>query len=255
MSEGGPALGITLVVPHDGDYFALQDDLTLLALGPALVGGGKSGPVPLVRQQQQRIWHRPVQQLQQPRRLGRGPQGEAQHGDLQILPHFVAILRHANGRGLERRQPDQLLDAVVNDALVGDSGRTILKHQFFGHTLIHAATRGQIEGRKDCVAVHPAAAFRESGNTASQATTSKSLMPANSPFMAWVPPVWNRLATARSSFLPTTEATAAASRRCAARMSSPRLVVLSNWIQAPASGKSRPRQSRLSRSRICLACV
>ena len=30
--------------------------------------------------------------------------------------------------------------------------------------------------------------------------------------MAWVPPGVNRLATARSSFLPTTEATAAASR-------------------------------------------
>ena len=40
-------------------------------------------------------------------------------------------------------------------------------------------------------------------------------MPANSPFMACVPPGVNRLATARSSFLPTTEATAAASRCCA----------------------------------------
>ena len=34
-------------------------------------------------------------------------------------------------------------------------------------------------------------------------------MPANSPLMAWVPPGVKRLATARSSFLPTTAATAA----------------------------------------------
>ena len=37
-------------------------------------------------------------------------------------------------------------------------------------------------------------------------------MPWNSPFMAWVPPGVNRLATARSSFLPTMEATALASK-------------------------------------------
>ena len=46
--------------------------------------------------------------------------------------------------------------------------------------LIHAAAGGQVEGGEERVAVHPAA----SGSTASQATTSKSLMPANSPFMA-----------------------------------------------------------------------
>ena len=48
------------------------------------------------------------------------------------------------------------------------------------------------------------------GRTTRKATTSKSLIPWNSPFFAWVPPGENRLATARSSFLPTIEATAAA---------------------------------------------
>ena len=98
-----------------------------------------------------------MHQLHQPRRLGRGPQGEAQHGNLQIFPHVVAVLRHADGRGLERRQPEQLLYAVVDDALVSGSGRAVLKQQFLRHALIHAAARGQVEGGEERVAVHPAA--------------------------------------------------------------------------------------------------
>jgi hypothetical protein len=46
--------------------------------------------------------------------------------------------------------------------------------------LIHATAGGQVEGFEERVIAHPPA----SGNTASQAMTSKSLMPANSPFMA-----------------------------------------------------------------------
>ena len=49
--------------------------------------------------------------------------------------------------------------------------------------------------------------------------------------MAWVPPGVNRLATARSSFLPTMEATALASRSWAALMS---LAVLGGLVEAGA---------------------
>ena len=65
-----------------------------------------------------------------------------------------------------------------------------------------------------------------SGSTTRKATTSKSLMPANSPFIAWVPPGEKRLATARSSFLPTTDATAFASSSWTAPMSLPSRVCL-----------------------------
>ena len=40
----------------------------------------------LLGQQQDRIGHGPMHQLHQPRRLGPGPQREAQDGDLQVLP-------------------------------------------------------------------------------------------------------------------------------------------------------------------------
>jgi hypothetical protein len=69
-------------------------------------------------------------------------------------------------------------------ALVGGGRRAVLEQQLLGGALVHTAAGGQVEGGEERVAVHPAA----SDSTASQATTSKSLMPANSPFMAWVPP-------------------------------------------------------------------
>ena len=59
---------------------------------------------------------------------------------------------------------------------------------------------------EECVAVHLAA----SGTTSRSASTSKSLMPAPSPFMACVPLGVNRLATARAWLWPAMEATAAA---------------------------------------------
>ena len=111
----------------------------------------------LLRQQQQRIGHGPVHQLHQPSGLRPGAQGEAQHGDLQIFPHVVAVLRHADGRGLERRQPKQFLDALVDVPLVGGRRRAVLEQQLLRHTLVHAAARWQVEGSDECVCVHPTA--------------------------------------------------------------------------------------------------
>ncbi len=162
--------------------------------------------------QQHRIGDGAVNQLDQARRFGGRPQLSGQNGDFQILAHVVAEGRHADRGGLERRQPEHFFDAVIDLALVGGGRRAVFRKQLLGHALIDPCLARQIPARRSqyrsSYAVRAAAA---SGRTTRKATTSKSLMPANSPFMACVPPGENRLATARSSFLPTTEATAAAS--------------------------------------------
>lgn len=87
------------------------------------------------------------------------------------------------------------------------------QQQFLGDALLYPATVGQAQCLDNGVRVDDRHAASLSGSTTRNATTSKSPLPANSPFMACVPPGVNRLATARSSCLPATDATAAASSR------------------------------------------
>ena len=142
--------------------------------------------------------------------FGSGAERDGEHGDFQVLPHVVPEGRHADVGGLQRGDPDHFLDAVLNLALVGGGGRALFQQQLLGHALVHAGIRWKGQGVDDRGETHALAL--PPGSTTRKATTSKSLMPWNSPFMAWVPPGVNRLATARSSFLPTMEATALASR-------------------------------------------
>src|SRR5690606_24802860 len=179
------------------------------------------------------------------------PQRDAHDGNFQVLTRIIAIGGNANGGRLQRGHPLDVLYALVDLAAVGCCRCAVLHQQRLGHTAIHACGGGEVERGDDVVSVH---SVSSSGRMTSQATTSKSSMPANSPVRAWVPPGVNRLATARSSLLPTTEETAAASSFCGWRMSWPFFVALSKRAQAPASGRSRPTQRRFNRSRICLAC-
>ena len=66
---------------------------------------------------------------------------DGEHGDLQILPHLVPEGRHADIGGLERGDPEQFLDAVLNLALVGGGGRALFQQQLLGHPLVHAGIR------------------------------------------------------------------------------------------------------------------
>ena len=168
-------------------------------------------------------------------------------GDFQIFAHLVAEVRHADVGGLQGGHPEQFFDAVLDLPLVGGGRRALLEQQLLGHALIdagfHAASARACD---DGIEAH---ALLGSGSTTRNATTSKSLMPANSPFMAWVPPGVNRLATARSSFLPTIEATALREQLLGGAH-----VLAVAWSSCrsgrrpPASGRSRPMQSRFSRS-------
>ena len=91
---------------HD---LAIEHGLARLALRPALVGQRQIDVrSPRSVDEQHRIGHGPVDQLDEPARLGRGSEGQAQHGDLQVLAHLVPILRDADRGGLERRDPRQL---------------------------------------------------------------------------------------------------------------------------------------------------
>jgi hypothetical protein len=103
-----------------------------------------------------------------------------EHGNFQVFPRFVAISRHAYRVGLERGQPVDVFDALVDVALVGGGGGTVFQQQFFGDALIDAGAGGQLHGGDQVGAVHVA----YSGRITMNATTSKSLVPANSPFMA-----------------------------------------------------------------------
>src|SRR5205085_820850 len=116
--------------------------------------------------------------------------------------------------GLAGGAPLHLVDPILNGALVGGSRRAVVDKKLLRHTRVQAGFGRQaqcLDNREDAGFRRHADVPSASGSTTRNATTSKSLIPANSPFIAWVPPGENRLATARSSFLPTTDATARAS--------------------------------------------
>ena len=80
-------------------------------------------------------------------RLRGGAKRGGEHGDLQILAHVVPEGRHADIGGLERGDPEQFLDAVLNLALVGGGRRALFQQQLLGHALVHAGVRRAGPGR------------------------------------------------------------------------------------------------------------
>ena len=93
--------------------------------------------------------------------FGRGAQRCGEDRDLQILAHVVPKGRHADIGWLERGHPDHLLDTVLNLALVGGGGRTLLQQQLLGHALVHAGIGGNREGVDDAERSSCACCLRE----------------------------------------------------------------------------------------------
>ena len=62
---------------------------------------------------------------------------------------LVAVRGHADVAGLQRRDPAQLLDAVLDLALVGGRGRALLQQQLLRHPLIDAGAWRQGQGVDD----------------------------------------------------------------------------------------------------------
>src|SRR3546814_13874429 len=93
----------------------------------------------------------------------------------------------ADGRGLAGRKPLQLVNAFLNGALVRAGRRTLLDQQFLGNTGIDPRAgwkRKSInDGAHASIRCHtPSDAA--GGRMTTKATTSKSLIPANSHFRA-----------------------------------------------------------------------
>jgi hypothetical protein len=86
----------------------------------------------------------------------------------------------------------QLVDAFLDRALVGCRRRALLDQHLLWHARVHPCPRRQIkcsdERGERCGLCHTGPL--EGGAMATRkATTSKSLIPENSPLIAWVPPV------------------------------------------------------------------
>ena len=68
-----------------------------------------------------------MDQLDQPARLGFRTQGEEEHRDFQIFSDLVAVFGYANRGWLQGSQPEQLLDPVIDLALVGGGGGAVFR--------------------------------------------------------------------------------------------------------------------------------
>ena len=136
-------------VAVDGDAtYALEHDLAGLALRPAFVGERKArrrSPCSVNEQQADRE-----------RRGGSARSAASPWRAARSVRCSTAISRYsrtssryagnADGGGLERGDPEQLLDAVVDLALVGGRRRAVLEQQLLGHALVHARAGGQVQG-------------------------------------------------------------------------------------------------------------
>lgn len=94
-----------------------------------------------------------MDELNQPSCACLGAQCDVYYSNFQIFPCVTAVFRYANRGGLEHGQPMNVLDAFVDVAFVGGSGRTIFNQHFFWHTLIHTAASGQVGYDKHRLAI------------------------------------------------------------------------------------------------------
>ena len=153
----------------------------MLPLGPALVGQGYRCGIAVYRNQKDRIRDGAVDQLHKASLLGGGAERCGQHSDFKIFPREVAEDRHADVGGLERGDPGKLVYAILNLAFVGGGWGALFQKKFLGDALIQTGAGGQAKCFNDGRVDHP---WPASGRTTRKATTSKSSIPRNSPFMA-----------------------------------------------------------------------
>ena len=91
---------------------------------------------------------------------------QAQDRDLEVLAGVVSILGHANGRGLERGHPLQLVDPLDDMPPVGRGRCTVFEQQGLGHPPIDPRSGGQVEGGEQANGIHRSPVCRASASFA-----------------------------------------------------------------------------------------
>jgi hypothetical protein len=112
--------------------------------------------LPGAQQQQDRIGDRTVHQFGEAGSVrwlgfvlpGLAAQRHGKHRDLQVLALVVAIVGHADGVRLERRDPLYLLDGIGDQSLVGSRGGSVLQQQLLRHALIDSGSRRADQARR-----------------------------------------------------------------------------------------------------------
>ena len=90
-----------------------------------------------------------MDQFGQARGFGAGREASTVSTAISRYSRIVVLKTgHADIGGLEGGDPEQLLDAVLNLALVGGGGRTLFHQQLLGHALIDAGVRRAEPGRR-----------------------------------------------------------------------------------------------------------
>jgi hypothetical protein len=136
----------------------------------------------------------------------------------QIFPGFIYKCRYCHAVGFYGGYPVQGVDSILDLLFIGYIGCDLVQQQFFMYPLIYSGIGWQGERINHYFGTDYFFWIRHyrvsSGKITKKATTSKSLIPENSPAMAWVPPGEKRLAMALSSFLPITYPTTLAEKLC-----------------------------------------
>mmetsp|Transcript_41607 Transcript_41607/g.97688 ORF Transcript_41607/g.97688 Transcript_41607/m.97688 type:complete len:316 (-) Transcript_41607:3927-4874(-) len=104
--------------------------------------------------QQHRVRHGAVQQFHQPRRAGAGAQRQAQHRRLAVVAVLVLVGRHTGEMRLQRGEPGDLVDAVLDKALILRRCRAMFDQQLLGHALLHPGGFGQLQHLKKLIDRH-----------------------------------------------------------------------------------------------------